>query len=101
MKGEGGGDREVANVRRWFRTVAINVCLLFNVVVVLSSTYFRTVSVFDFLCCANVLEQILNSYSFSRISSAETCDLVMSLQPLRGCSQYYEALRIRKVLRGL
>jgi hypothetical protein len=39
MEREGGG--RLANVQRWFRTVAIKVCLLFNVVVVFSSTYFR------------------------------------------------------------
>jgi hypothetical protein len=30
----------LANVPRWFKTIAIDVCLLFNVVVVFSSTYF-------------------------------------------------------------
>ncbi len=30
-----------ATVRIWFRTVAIDVCLIFNVVVVFSSKYFR------------------------------------------------------------
>jgi hypothetical protein len=32
---------KLASVRRWFRTVAIDVCLLFNVTVVFSSPYFR------------------------------------------------------------
>jgi hypothetical protein len=39
MKNEGVG--KLANVRRWFQTVAINVCLIFNVAVVFSSKYFR------------------------------------------------------------
>jgi hypothetical protein len=37
MRGVG----ELASVRRWFRTVAIDVCLLFNVAVVFSLKYFR------------------------------------------------------------
>jgi hypothetical protein len=33
---------KLANVRRWFRTVVINVCLLFDAAaVVFTSTYFR------------------------------------------------------------
>jgi hypothetical protein len=36
-----GGVGKLASVRRWFRTVAINVCLIFNVAVVFSSKYFR------------------------------------------------------------
>jgi hypothetical protein len=32
---------KLASVRRWFRTVAIDVCLLFNLTIVLSSTNFR------------------------------------------------------------
>jgi hypothetical protein len=39
MKNEGGG--KLASVRRWFRIMAIDVCLLFNVSVVFSSKYFR------------------------------------------------------------
>jgi len=35
------GVRRLATVQRWYRTVAINVCLLFNVAVVFSSKYFR------------------------------------------------------------
>jgi hypothetical protein len=35
------GTEKLASVRRWYRTVAIDVCLLFNVVVVFSLTYFR------------------------------------------------------------
>jgi hypothetical protein len=31
----------LASVRRWFRTEAIDVCLLFNVTIVFSSIYFR------------------------------------------------------------
>jgi hypothetical protein len=37
MRGVG----KLASVRRWFRTVAIDVCLIFNVAVVFSSKYFR------------------------------------------------------------
>jgi hypothetical protein len=37
MRGVG----KLASVRRWYRTVAIDVCLLFNVVVVFALTYFR------------------------------------------------------------
>ncbi len=37
MRGVG----KLASVRRWFRTVAIDVCLLFNIAVVFSSKYFR------------------------------------------------------------
>jgi hypothetical protein len=37
MRGVG----KLASVRRWFRTVAIDVSLLFNVAVVFSSKYFR------------------------------------------------------------
>jgi hypothetical protein len=39
MKRDGG--RKQATFRRWFRTVAIDICLVFNVPVVFSSTYFR------------------------------------------------------------
>jgi hypothetical protein len=39
MKNEGVG--KLGSVRRWFRTVAIDVCLFFNVAVVCSSKYFR------------------------------------------------------------
>jgi hypothetical protein len=39
MKNEGLG--RLATVQRWYRTVAINVCLLFNVAVVFSSKYVR------------------------------------------------------------
>jgi hypothetical protein len=39
MKNEGVG--KLASVRRWYQTLAINVCLLFNVVVVFSLAYFR------------------------------------------------------------
>ncbi len=39
MKNEGVG--KLASVRRWFRTVAIDICLIFNVAVVFSSKYFR------------------------------------------------------------
>jgi hypothetical protein len=36
------GVEKVASVRRWFRTVAIDVCIIFlNVAVVFSSKYFR------------------------------------------------------------
>jgi hypothetical protein len=35
------GVRKLASVRKWYRTVAIDVCLLFNVVVVFSYTYFH------------------------------------------------------------
>ncbi len=35
------GIGNLATVRRWFRTVAIDDCLNFNVAVVFSSTYFR------------------------------------------------------------
>jgi hypothetical protein len=35
------GVEKLASVRRWFRTVAINVCLTFNVAIVFSSKYFR------------------------------------------------------------
>jgi hypothetical protein len=35
------GVGNLATVRRWFRTVAIDDCLNFNVAVVFSSTYFR------------------------------------------------------------
>jgi hypothetical protein len=38
MKMEGGQE---AGYRLWFGTVAIDVCLIFNVAVVFSSTYFR------------------------------------------------------------
>ncbi len=41
MKNEGGGVEKLASVRRWFRTVAIDVCLHFDFVVVFSSTNFR------------------------------------------------------------
>jgi hypothetical protein len=34
------GIEKLASVRRWYRTVAIDVCLFFNVVVVFSLTYF-------------------------------------------------------------
>ncbi len=43
---KGSGKRKIrvvgnlATVRRWFRTVAIHVCLIFNVAVVFSSMYF-------------------------------------------------------------
>jgi hypothetical protein len=37
MRGVG----KLASVLRWYRTVAINVCLLFNVVVVIYLKYFR------------------------------------------------------------
>jgi hypothetical protein len=37
MRGVG----KMASVQRWFRTVAIDVCLIFNVAVVSSSKYFR------------------------------------------------------------
>jgi hypothetical protein len=37
MRGVG----KLVSVRRWFRTVAIDVCLLLNVAVVFSSKYFR------------------------------------------------------------
>ncbi len=37
MRGVG----KLASVRRWFQTVAIDVCFLFNVAVVFSSKYFR------------------------------------------------------------
>jgi hypothetical protein len=33
------GDGKLASVRRWFRTVAIDVCLIFNEAVVFSSKY--------------------------------------------------------------
>jgi hypothetical protein len=39
MKNE--GSQEAASARRWFWTVAIDVCLFFNVAVVFSSKYFR------------------------------------------------------------
>jgi hypothetical protein len=39
MKSE--GVKKQATVRIWFRTVAIDVCLIFNVAVVFSSTSFR------------------------------------------------------------
>ncbi len=39
MKNEGVG--RLATVQRWFRTVVIDVCLLFNVAVVFSSKYFH------------------------------------------------------------
>jgi hypothetical protein len=35
------GVGKLASVRRWFRTVAIDVCLLFKVAVVFSSKYFH------------------------------------------------------------
>jgi hypothetical protein len=35
------GIEKLANVRRWYQTVAISVCLLFYLVVVFSLTYFR------------------------------------------------------------
>jgi hypothetical protein len=38
---KGGGVREASKCRRWFRTVAIDVSLIFNFVVFFSSTYFR------------------------------------------------------------
>jgi hypothetical protein len=38
MKNEGGRE---ASVRRWYWTVAIDVCLFFNVVVFFSLAYFR------------------------------------------------------------
>jgi hypothetical protein len=38
---KGGGVKEQATVRIWFRTMAIDVCLIFSVAVVFSSTYFR------------------------------------------------------------
>ncbi len=38
---KGGGVKKQATVRIWFRTVAIDVCLIFNVVVVFSTTNFR------------------------------------------------------------
>jgi hypothetical protein len=38
---KGGGVKKQATVRIWFRIVAINVCLIFNVAVVFFSTYFR------------------------------------------------------------
>jgi hypothetical protein len=37
MRGVG----KLASVRRWFWTVAIDVCLIFNVAVVFSCKYFR------------------------------------------------------------
>jgi hypothetical protein len=40
LKG-GGGVGKLATVRRWFLTVAIDVCLFLNFVAVFSSTYFR------------------------------------------------------------
>ncbi len=36
-----GGVKRLAPGRRWYRTVAINVCLLLNVAVIFSSAYFR------------------------------------------------------------
>ncbi len=44
-KGGESGLGRLATVRRWFQTMAIDVCLLFNVVVVFSSMYFRFVFV--------------------------------------------------------
>ncbi len=38
---EGRGIKKQATVRMWFRTVAIDVRLIFNVAVVFSSKYFR------------------------------------------------------------
>jgi hypothetical protein len=38
---KGGGVKKQATDRIWFRTVAIDVCLIFNVAAVFSSTYFR------------------------------------------------------------
>jgi hypothetical protein len=38
---KGGGVKKQATVRIWFRTMAIDVCLILNVAVVFSSTYFR------------------------------------------------------------
>jgi hypothetical protein len=35
------GVEKLASVRRWFWTVAIDVCLIFNVAAVFSSKYFR------------------------------------------------------------
>jgi hypothetical protein len=35
------GVKKQATDRIWFRTVAIDVCFIFNVTVVFSSTYFR------------------------------------------------------------
>jgi hypothetical protein len=35
------GIEKLANVRRWYRTVAIDVCLLFYLVVVFPLTYFH------------------------------------------------------------
>jgi hypothetical protein len=44
MKNEGGVGK-LASVRWWYRAVGIDVCLLFNVVVVFSLTYFPFLSV--------------------------------------------------------
>ncbi len=45
LKGSGyrkiTGVWDLATVRRWFQTVAIDVCFIFNVAVVCSSKYFR------------------------------------------------------------
>jgi hypothetical protein len=38
---KGGGVKKQATVRIWFRTVVTDVCLIFNVAVIFSSTYFR------------------------------------------------------------
>jgi hypothetical protein len=35
------GFGKLASVRRWFRTVVMDVCLLFNVAIDFSSKYFR------------------------------------------------------------
>ncbi len=35
------GFKKQSTVRIWFRTVAFDVCLIFNVAVIFSSTYFR------------------------------------------------------------
>ncbi len=41
MKREGGREASYSTVRIWFQTVAIEVCLIFNVAVVSSLKYFR------------------------------------------------------------
>ncbi len=40
-RGGGEGAGKLANVQRWFRIVAIDVCFFFLFVVVFSLTYFR------------------------------------------------------------
>jgi hypothetical protein len=41
MKTQGVVVKKQSTFRKWFRTLAIVVCLSFNVAVVFSSTYFR------------------------------------------------------------